>query len=107
MLLVDVVLAQYERKVYSYEMLTGRDLPETVDRTRLEVRSGGCAPRWSRAGGLGRNGPGPRAWRCVRVVAQEYLADDEFVRVLGMSRAEFAAQPSWKQSSLKQRHGLY
>ena len=38
---VDTVLAQYERRVFSYEALVAKEVPDTVDKTKLEV--GACA----------------------------------------------------------------
>ena len=38
---------------------------------------------------------------------ERYLSDDEFERVLGSSRKEFAALRPWKQQALKKAAGLY
>lgn len=38
---------------------------------------------------------------------EAYLSDDEFARVLGVSRADFAALRPWKQRELKIRAGLF
>ena len=38
---------------------------------------------------------------------EQYLADDEFVKVLGTPRAEFLKLKGWKQTELKRKAGLF
>jgi len=38
---------------------------------------------------------------------ENWLTDDEFKRVLGMTRAEFNTTPKWKQNNLKKKANLY
>ena len=38
---------------------------------------------------------------------EDYLADDEFVKVLGSPRSEFAALKPWKQAQLKKAAGIF
>ena len=38
---------------------------------------------------------------------EQMLSDDEFVKTLGMSRAEFNALPKWKQNNKKKEAGLF
>ena len=38
---------------------------------------------------------------------EAYLADDDFVKILGTPRAEFEALPAWKRKSIKQGVGLF
>lgn len=40
-------------------------------------------------------------------VFQNYLSDQDFADVFGISRGEFSAMPGWKQITLKKRHGLF
>ena len=37
---------------------------------------------------------------------EAYLSDDEFARVLGFNRTDYAALPKWKQERLKRERGL-
>ena len=37
---------------------------------------------------------------------EAYLSDDEFTRVLGFNRTDYAALPKWKQERLKRERGL-
>jgi hypothetical protein len=49
-------------------------------------------------------------WKAKGVDAgkrEEYLSDDHFQNVFEMSKADFAAQPKWKQETQKKKHGLY
>lgn len=41
-----------------------------------------------------------------RTKLEQYLSEDEFTRVLGANRTEFAALPKWKQERLKRERGL-
>ncbi len=38
---------------------------------------------------------------------EQYLADDEFKQVLGISRAEFNALPGWKKANARKKSGLF
>lgn len=38
---------------------------------------------------------------------ENYLSDQDFADVFGISRGEFSAMPGWKQITLKKRHGLF
>ncbi|CAN0423941.1 unnamed protein product, partial [Ectocarpus sp. 12 AP-2014] len=38
---------------------------------------------------------------------EQYLGDEEFVEVFGMSKADFAKQPKWKQVSAKKAKELF
>ncbi|CAM9687861.1 unnamed protein product, partial [Ectocarpus fasciculatus] len=38
---------------------------------------------------------------------EQYLDDKEFVEVFGMSKADFAKQPKWKQVSAKKAKELF
>ncbi|CAN0502590.1 unnamed protein product [Discosporangium mesarthrocarpum] len=38
---------------------------------------------------------------------EQYLSDEEFYEVFGMTKADFAAQPKWKQQSQKKSKGLF
>lgn len=38
---------------------------------------------------------------------EQYLSDAEFKEVFGMSKAEFAGQPKWKQVSSKKAKELF
>jgi len=39
--------------------------------------------------------------------SEDYLSDEEFVKVFGMDRGEFKKKPKWKQQEDKKRVGLY
>ena len=68
------VLEDYTRETYSYHQLLDADnLPEGVDRTRLE----------------------------------DYLTDDEFEKVFGMTRVEWNKMPKWRHPDLKRKALLY
>jgi supervillin len=72
--LVDDALAKLTvARVYTWEELQERPLPDGVDMERLET----------------------------------YLATEEFEEVLGMTRVEFSALPTWKQTKLKKDIGLF
>jgi hypothetical protein len=44
----------------------------------------------------------------IDVAAREkYLSDDEFKKVLKMTKAEFAKLPAWRQQKLKKEVGLF
>ncbi|XP_026521317.1 villin-1 [Notechis scutatus] len=38
---------------------------------------------------------------------EQYLSEDDFFQIFGMSQRDFAALPSWKQMSLKKEKGLF
>ncbi|KAG8125259.1 hypothetical protein E2320_020587 [Naja naja] len=38
---------------------------------------------------------------------EQYLSEDDFFQIFGMSQQDFAALPSWKQMSLKKEKGLF
>jgi DNA-binding transcriptional regulator YiaG len=38
---------------------------------------------------------------------EQYLSDDEFVTVFGVSKADFSRLPEWKRAEHKKRHGLF
>lgn len=38
---------------------------------------------------------------------QEYLNDEEFASLIGVSRADFAAQPKWRRDNKKKELGLF
>jgi supervillin len=38
---------------------------------------------------------------------EQYLSDDEFAKVLQMTKDEFYALPSWKQNKIRQQINLY
>lgn len=38
---------------------------------------------------------------------QDYLADRDFERLLGMSRLEFQRLPKWRQNDIKKKAGLF
>lgn len=38
---------------------------------------------------------------------EEYLSDDDFKTVFGVSKAEFAAMPAWKRINAKKDKGLF
>lgn len=38
---------------------------------------------------------------------EKYLTDDDFVKVLGIPRAQFDALPAWKKTDLKKQKKLF
>lgn len=38
---------------------------------------------------------------------EQYLSEEEFKKVLQMSKEEFYALPAWKQNKVRQQIGLY
>ena len=38
---------------------------------------------------------------------EQYLEDDEFMRILAMTREEFAGLPAWKQVNVRKEKGLF
>lgn len=38
---------------------------------------------------------------------QDYLSEQHFKKLLGVSRAEFESLPKWRQSDLKKKAGLF
>lgn len=41
------------------------------------------------------------------VFSQNYLSEQDFVSVFGMTRGQFTALPGWKQLQLKKERGLF
>merc|ERR1712003_550642 len=51
-----------------------------------------------------------RLWEKLDVVPTEretYLCDEEFEKVFGKSKADFAKLPKWKKDGEKKKHGLF
>ena len=44
---------------------------------------------------------------CASPLAQAYLDDEEFERVLGSPRHVFNEMPNWKRTSIKRDKGLF
>jgi hypothetical protein len=38
---------------------------------------------------------------------EDYLSDEEFQKVLGMSKDKFPTLPEWRRADLKKKAGLY
>ena len=50
---------------------------------------------------------GPETAGCDASRLHTYLSDAEFHKVFGMSAAEFAKMPGWKQADAKKKHRLF
>ncbi len=50
---------------------------------------------------------GPQTAGCDASRLHEYLSDAEFRKVFGMSAADFAKMPGWKQADAKKKHRLF
>lgn len=51
--------------------------------------------------------PGPYPDEVDPSIREQYLEDDEFHEVLGMSKDEFRSVPKWKQAKMKEDVGLF
>mmetsp|Transcript_35083 Transcript_35083/g.60448 ORF Transcript_35083/g.60448 Transcript_35083/m.60448 type:complete len:94 (+) Transcript_35083:27-308(+) len=51
--------------------------------------------------------PGPYPEEVDPTIREQYLEDEEFEEVLGMTKAAFNETPKWKQQKLKEDAGLF
>lgn len=79
---------------------SAEDLPRGVDPSRKEVRRG----REAAGGGTRESLP---CFTSASSLPQDYLSDQDFEAVFGMSRSAFSKLPLWKQQKLKKDKGLF
>lgn len=82
------MLDEFTRVTFPYEILLGDPLPADVDPACLEVQTLNTMPL---------------CLTDLRKPLQRYLSDDEFLKVLKMTREEYARLPLEQQEEIKRR----